>query len=132
MTDEAVNRAEHLVKSVHDLSHRLHPAKLRLIGLVAALRDLQHEMSQSHVPITFTHDNVPSTLPLEVTLCVFRIVQEALQNALKHSHATEVAVHLSGSTTGLQTFDFTDQAASKVRYVGHGYTVNAGGDKDGL
>ncbi|QNE17653.1 alginate lyase [Kribbella qitaiheensis] len=33
----------------------------------------------------------------------------------------------SGSTTGLQTFDFTDQAASKVRYVGHGYQVNAGG-----
>ena len=33
----------------------------------------------------------------------------------------------SGTTTGLQTFDFTDQAASKVRYVGHGYQVNAGG-----
>jgi signal transduction histidine kinase len=101
MTDEAVNRVEDLVKSVHDLSHRLHPAKLRLIGLVAALRDLQHEMSQGPVPITFTHDNVPPTLPLDVTLCMFRIVQEALQNALKHSHATEVGVHLSGSATAL-------------------------------
>ncbi|MFF1821343.1 polysaccharide lyase family 7 protein [Kribbella sp. NPDC058245] len=33
----------------------------------------------------------------------------------------------SGSTTGLQTFDFTDQPASKVRYVGHGYQLNSGG-----
>ncbi|MFI5733887.1 polysaccharide lyase family 7 protein [Kribbella sp. NPDC051587] len=33
----------------------------------------------------------------------------------------------SGSTTGLQTFDFTDQPATKVRYVGHGYQLNSGG-----
>ena len=50
LTDEALSRAEGIARSVHDLSHRLHPAKLRLIGLVAALRDLQHEMSQPGMP----------------------------------------------------------------------------------
>ena len=89
-----MSRAEGIVKSVHDLSHRLHPPKLRLIGLVAALRDLQHEMSQLGVPVTFTHENVPMPLPLELTLCLFRVVQEALQNAHKYSHARHVSVHL--------------------------------------
>jgi signal transduction histidine kinase len=101
LTKEALNRAEGIVKSVHDLSHRLHPPKLRLIGLVAALRDLQHEMSQLGVPVAFTHESVPTPLPAELTLCLFRVVQEALQNAHKYSHARHVSVQLRGVTEGL-------------------------------
>ncbi len=101
LTDEALSRAEGLVKSVHDLSHRLHPPKLRLIGLVAALRDLQHEMSQLGTPITFTHESVPLRLPLDLTLCLFRVVQEALQNAHKYSHARHVGVDLRGGSGGV-------------------------------
>ena len=82
-----MNRAQGIARSVHDLSHRLHPAKLRLIGLVAALHGLQRELSQSDLAITFTHDNVPPTLPPDLTLCLFRVAQEALQNALKYSRA---------------------------------------------
>jgi signal transduction histidine kinase len=101
LTDEALSRAEEIVRSVHNLSHRLHPPKLRLIGLVAALRDLQHEMSQLGLPITFTHESVPLPLPLELTLCLFRVVQEALQNAYKYSHARAVSVDLRGGPDGL-------------------------------
>jgi signal transduction histidine kinase len=96
LTDEALNKAEGIVKSVHDLSHRLHPAKLRLIGLVPALRDLQRELSHADVPITFTDDNVPAILPHDVTLCLFRIVQEGLQNAIKYSQAHRISVRLAG------------------------------------
>jgi signal transduction histidine kinase len=98
---DALNRAHGIARSVHDLSHRLHPAKLRLIGLVAALQGLQHELSRSDIAISFTHDNVPSTLPSDLMLCLFRIVQEALQNALKHSGAKQVSVHLAGSSEGI-------------------------------
>ena len=101
LTDEAVNRAEEIVKSVHNLSHRLHPPKLRLIGLVAALRDLQHEMAQLGLPITFTHESVPLPLPLDLTLCLFRVAQEALQNAHKYSGARDVSVQLRGGSEGL-------------------------------
>jgi signal transduction histidine kinase len=101
LTDEAMSRAEEIVKSVHNLSHRLHPPKLRLIGLVAALRDLQNEMSQLGMPITFSHESVPLPLPPEVTLCLFRVVQEALQNAHKYSHARAVSVDLRGTPEGL-------------------------------
>jgi signal transduction histidine kinase len=98
---DALSRAQGVARSVHDLSHRLHPAKLRLIGLVAALTGLQHEPSHSGIPTTFTHDNVPRSLPPDVTLCLFRIVQEALQNAMKYSGAHMVSVHLSGTPDGL-------------------------------
>jgi signal transduction histidine kinase len=101
LADEALRRARDVAKSVHDLSHRLHPAKLRLIGLVAALNGLQRELSQSGIAITFTHDDVPSAISPDVTLCVFRIVQEALQNAIKYSSARHVSVHLAGGPSGL-------------------------------
>ena len=54
--EETLNRAHGIARSVHDLSHRLHPAKLRLIGLVSALHGLQRELSRSDLAITFTHD----------------------------------------------------------------------------
>ena len=101
LTDEALSRAEEIVKSIHDLSHRLHPAKLRLIGLVPALRDLQREMSQLDIPIAFSYDDVPTALPPEVTLCLFRVVQEGLHNALKYSHARAISVRLTASSNEL-------------------------------
>jgi signal transduction histidine kinase len=113
---EALNRAQAIARSVHDLSHRLHPARLRLIGLVAAVRGLQQELSRPDLAISFTHERVPSTLPLELTLCLFRIVQEALQNALKYSGARQVSVHLTGGPEGLALTILDD---------GVGFDVNA-------
>ena len=98
---EALNRAHDLARSVHDLSHRLHPAKLRLIGLVAALEGLQREPMSGGIPTTFTHEHVPKNLPADVTLCLFRISQEALQNANKYSAADHVSLHLAGSATAI-------------------------------
>jgi len=96
MARDALNRTKGISSSVHDLSHRLHPARLRLIGLVAALQGLQRELPQSDIVVTVTHDNVPPGLPPELTLCLFRVAQEALQNAFKYSKARKLTVHLGG------------------------------------
>jgi signal transduction histidine kinase len=101
LAGEVVNRAQSIGRSVHALSHRLHPAKLRLIGLVAALQALQRELSHADIAIRFTYDKVPPALPPELTLSLFRIVQEALQNALKYSKARQVSVHLQDESEGL-------------------------------
>jgi signal transduction histidine kinase len=93
---EALERAECVARSVHDLSHRLHPEKLRLIGLVPALSGLQRELSQPGVTIRFSHEGVPAAIPHDTTLCIFRIVQEAVQNALKHGAACDVSINLRG------------------------------------
>jgi signal transduction histidine kinase len=98
---EALTVARDISKSLHELSHRLHPTRLRMLGLVAALEHLCVELSRAGFTITFTHDLVPPTLAPEVMLCLFRVVQEALQNAIKHSKAKDVSVHLGYDGDGL-------------------------------
>ena len=94
---EVMEYTDEIGKSVRNLSHQLYPAKLRLVGLVTALEGLVGEFSHHGPTVTVTHENVPPSLPPDLALCVFRIVQEALQNALKHSQAASISVHVSGS-----------------------------------
>jgi len=95
LAEAAMNRAQEIARSVHDLSHRLHPAKLRLIGLIAGIQGLRNEMSSGGLVISFNHNHVPPTFPADLTLCLFRVVQEALQNAVKYSNASKVTIDLS-------------------------------------
>jgi signal transduction histidine kinase len=108
LANVALRRMEGLAKSLHDLSHRVHPAKLRLIGLVPALRALEHDLSLTEMPITMTLENLPPTLPHELSLCLFRIVQEALHNAIKHSGAQKVSVHLRRESDALLALTVAD------------------------
>jgi signal transduction histidine kinase len=96
LTAQARERTQTVARSVHDLSYRLYPAKLTLIGLVPALQSLKREMERSVIVMNFVHRGVPRTLPADVTLCVFRVVQEALQNAIKYSGAREVSLSVEG------------------------------------
>jgi signal transduction histidine kinase len=111
----ALTRTESIARSVHDLSHRLHPARLRLIGLVNALDGLRRELARPDLEIAFTHENVPQTLSPDLTLCVYRVVQEALQNAVKYSGARHVAVSMRGGPGSL-TLSVADD--------GSGFEVN--------
>ena len=101
---EALARTDAIAKSLHELSHRLHPQKLRLIGLVAALNGLSRELSGSDraaVAVTFVHEQVPASLPHDLALCLFRVAQEAVQNAIKHSGAGRISIALSGGSSEL-------------------------------
>jgi signal transduction histidine kinase len=95
LVQDAFARAQDVAKSVHDLSHRLHPGRLQ-IGLVAALSGLEREFTTPDLRVTFSHEDVPLRLHAEITLCLFRVVQEALHNAHKHSAAEHVFVRLRG------------------------------------
>ena len=100
LVGDALNQTQDIARNVHDLSHRLHPTRLRLTGLVAALETLQRELSRS-TPIAFTHQGVPDNLPSDLRLSLFRVVQEALQNAVKYSRARTVTVDLRGQSDAL-------------------------------
>ena len=94
--------ASELSSNLHNLSHQLHPVKLDLLGLVAAMSSLCRELSKQHgVKIDFVHHDVPGQIGEDVALCVFRIVQEALRNVVKHSGALDAAVELSGKGDGI-------------------------------
>jgi signal transduction histidine kinase len=99
---QASSRAQTIARDVHNLAYRLYPATLRVLGLVPALQALQREMERSVIVVNLVHEGIPDTLPQDVILCVFRVVQEALQNAVKYSGAREVSVSLDGTPHRLQ------------------------------
>ncbi len=84
------------------LAHRLHPPLLQHAGLQAAIEDYIHKaIERTGLQITFTVKNVPGSIPLDWSTCLFRVLQEGLQNVAKHAKATEVVVKLSGSSKGI-------------------------------
>jgi signal transduction histidine kinase len=97
-----------LASDIQGISHRLHSSKLDVLGLVPAARSLCTELSlQRGIAIAFAHDNVPPQLPDGVALSLFRVLQEALTNAVKYADATECTVTLRGNGTGV-TLEVTD------------------------
>ena len=97
----ALETARGIEKSVRDLSHRLHPSRLQLIGLVASLESLRAELSSPHLSIAFQHHNVPAQIDHEIALCLFRVAQEALANAVRHSEARHVWLELTGEPSSV-------------------------------
>ena len=80
---------------VQALSHELHSSKLDYLGAVGGLGSWCKEFGGRHgIQIDYRHD-VRNTLPLETGLCLFRVVQEALHNVVKHSGAKRVEVELA-------------------------------------
>ena len=94
----ASQRVGDLVSDVQALSHRLHSSKLEYLGFVAAAKSFCHELSeQRNVQIEFNHSYISEEIPKEISLCLFRVLQEALQNAVKHSGAREFGVEVRGT-----------------------------------
>ncbi len=87
--------AQEISSEIHRLSYKLHPSKLDHLGLAPAVKSLCDELFQHHgIRIEFSEKGFPAKLPKNVTLCVFRIAQEALHNVIKHSGANEARVSL--------------------------------------
>ena len=84
-----------LTGDVQTLSHELHPSILDNLGLVTAVRSYCREVSeQKGVLVEFSGGNIPSSLPREVSLSLFRVVQEALRNGVKYSGQKHFEVRL--------------------------------------
>ena len=92
-----------IVVDIQSLSHELHCSKLDYLGLVAAIRGFCGEFAkQRRVNIEFTERNVPESLPQDVSLCLFRVAQEALHNAVRYSGAEQFSIEISGSANELR------------------------------
>ncbi len=114
-----------IATDVQTLSHELHSTRLEYLGPVAAMRGHCQELGeQTKVKVDFKSQDLPSPLPPEISLCLFRVMQEALRNALKHSGARHVEVglwgtpdevHLSVSDRGV---GFDSEAAKRGRGLG--------------
>jgi len=96
-------RLSEIGKDIQALSHRLHSSKLEYLGITAAAKSFCRELCEQHkVHIDFSHSDIQHNLPKEIALCLFRVLQEALQNSLKHSGVRDFKVELRGTPGEIQ------------------------------
>jgi PAS domain S-box-containing protein len=114
-----------LGRDVQALSHRLHSSKLGYLGLAAAAAGFCRELSdQQKVEIDVHSDGIPKQLSPEISLCLFRVLQEALQNGIKHSGSRHFEVRLGSALNEIQLsvrdcgFGFDLDQAMKGRGIG--------------
>jgi PAS domain S-box-containing protein len=100
-----------LTAEIQGISHRLHPYTLDILGLEAAVTGLHTEFSRQGLKVRFVYRNMPGNVPRDVTLCIFRIAQEALSNIVKHSGANEADVELSGEDPNFIELSISDTGA---------------------
>jgi PAS domain S-box-containing protein len=97
--DSVVEKLAQIGVDIQAISRRLHSSHLEYLGLATAAGVLCKDMrEQQHVEIDFTCEGVPRDLPKDISLCLYRILQEALQNALKHSAVRQFRVELVGDS----------------------------------
>lgn len=93
---------EELSDDVHTLAYRLHPSLLEHAGLRPAVEEHVHQVSRrTGLPIHLKILDVPNVVPLDQATCLFRVMQESVQNVVKHAQATTVTVQLRGSSKGV-------------------------------
>jgi PAS domain S-box-containing protein len=109
---------------VQTLSHELHSSKLEYLGLVPAIRGFCKEFAeQNGLEIDFGSHDLPADLSADVSLGLFRVVQEALHNAAKHSMVRRAVVRLWGEPSGIHL---------TVSDLGEGFNVEVAMSGPGL
>jgi PAS domain S-box-containing protein len=119
------NQTTEMTNDVQLLSHELHSAKLEYLGIVGAVKNFCKEFSERQkVKIDFQSHDLPTTLPTELSLSLFRVLQEALRNATKHSGVKCFEARLWGSTEAINLtisdlgVGFDREAAKECRGIG--------------
>lgn len=93
--DKILEGITELSSSLRTLSHGLHPAPLRCLGIVGALKALQHGLNKtSGIQLHVAVPNEMARLSDDVEVCMFRIAQECIQNAIKHSGGDRINILL--------------------------------------
>ena len=121
LTKTAIKRANQAINDLNNIAHRLMPSILYPLGLVSSLRSLLNEVREhTDIKIDFFNRNVPKRFDREKELAIYRIVQEALNNIIKHAEAKTVYVSLlkKGNVLSLSVEDdgvgFDQDKAMKI------------------
>jgi signal transduction histidine kinase len=84
-------------QDVHSLSRQLHPSILDDLGIIRAVESECTSFSRREgIEIVFNHENIPRVIPKNVSLSLYRIIQEGLNNISKHACAEHISVSLKG------------------------------------
>jgi signal transduction histidine kinase len=92
-----------IASDIQSLSHQLHSSVLDYLGVAAAVRGFCEEFSKQHkVSVEFSAGIIPEDLSRDISLCLFRVAQEALHNAVKYSGVSRFVVRLGCTDDKIQ------------------------------
>jgi PAS domain S-box-containing protein len=121
---ELREKTSEIMGDLQSLSRELHSTKLEFLGVVAAMRGFCKELAEEQkVEIDFQSHDLPSPLPPDISLCLFRVLQEALHNSVKHSRGRYFDVRLWGTSGEIHL---------RVRDSGTGFDTNTASKSRGL
>jgi PAS domain S-box-containing protein len=122
--DASRTLVDEILGDINRLCRRIHPSQLEHVSLTRALTSLCDEFSRrSGIDIEFEHHDVAEQLAMDVKICLYRIVQEALRNTEQHSGADRVRVTLTATADLIQC---------SVIDSGHGFIAGALDGSQGL
>jgi signal transduction histidine kinase len=99
---ELLRQTNEISADIQSISHQLHPSKLEYLGIVGAMKSFCRETGEKQrVDVHFSNENIPAGVPREASICLFRVLQEALRNAMKHSGVRRFEVYLRGVSGGI-------------------------------
>jgi signal transduction histidine kinase len=121
---ELQKQTAEIASDVQSMSHQLHSSKLEYLGVATAMSSFCREFSQQqNVEVVFAHDAISRTVPSDISLCLFRVLQEALHNAVKYSGVRHFDAELRESA---------DAIYLTVRDLGSGFDVEETTKNSGL
>jgi signal transduction histidine kinase len=126
---ESLRELDALISDVHHLSHSLHSSMLEHLGLAAALKELCFKVSGLHsVRVDFVSNEMRVEISQSAALCLYRVAQEALNNVVKHSGASQARVSLMGGDKVLkmEVRDFGAGFERAEAPIGLGFTTMEG------
>jgi signal transduction histidine kinase len=113
-----------VAEGIHNFSRTLHPAVLRELGLVVALRAECNAYAQrTGTTVNFSADNIPENVSEDISLCLYRVAQESLQNIWKHAESNRVNVTVKSTEEEIQLL---------IEDFGKGFDVESTKGKGGL
>jgi signal transduction histidine kinase len=92
------NKLSEILDDFRHMTHELHPRHLDTVSLSCSMRTYIKEFTDyTSLEVDFKESAVPPHLPMPITICLYRLLQESLGNIRKHANAKRVEVELSGS-----------------------------------
>ncbi|NRF37883.1 sensor histidine kinase [Pedobacter foliorum] len=92
-----VVQLENAITELRRIAHNMIPGMLLKLGLEAALRDLCETLSTQNLDVVFQWLNIQTEPPVQEQITIYRIVQEALTNAVKHADAKNILLQCTQS-----------------------------------
>jgi PAS domain S-box-containing protein len=121
LIEDAGTGISDLEDDVQALSHRLHSSKLEYLGLEAAAESFCREISERQdVEIDFRCDGLPEALSDQLSLCLFRVLQEAVHNAVKYSGVGRFEVSLTRESSEIRLRVHDSGIGFEIANNGHG------------